>query len=249
MFIIFCLKLWGKAVDNKLGQLLLTLSEHDQRICQFTNRQKELNDRRNSLEREIAELRTVIEENEGQYREVASRQALEDHRLKEEQARIVERRKQLTAIGGAKVAKMMEREIDIAGKAVQTLEDEAMKVMEEAERLNKVVTEAKEKLETLSATLTSETPQIESELNSINGELSGARTEREALYNTLEPRLQRLYHRVQGRYPASPVAHASKASCRACFRSLPQQTYNQIMAGYYLIQCPGCARILVYTEE
>ena len=236
-------------MDSKLGQLLLTLSEKDEKICALNNRKREITVRRHELQSEIASLRAELGGKEAAYNEVASRQALEEHRLKDEQAKIVERRKQLMAIGGAKVAKMMEREIEIATRSVQSLEEAAMKVMEEGDQLNKVVTEIKEKLQSLETTLNEETPGAETELKSMDSELSGLTSERDGLFKQLEPRLQRLYKRVQGRYPGSPVAMASKSSCRACFRALPAQTYNQILAGYYLIQCPGCARILVYTED
>ena len=236
-------------MDNKLGQHLLSLSQRDSRICQLHYRQKELLARRSSLQEEVAALRVELTEKEAASCDVAARQALEDHRLKEEQAKIVERRKQLAAIGGAKVAKMMEREIDIAAKAIQSLEEAAIKVMEEAEVLNKEVTLLREQLEASEKALAEETPAADQELSSIENDLRIVNSERDGMFRELEPRLQRLYQRVQGRYPGSPVALASKSSCRACFRALPQQTYNQIMAGYYLIQCPGCARILIYTDE
>ena len=54
--------------------------------------------------------------------------------------------------------------------------------------------------------------------------------------------------RVNTRYPGEAVAAANKGSCRSCFRALPAQTYNQVLAGNILIQCPGCSRILVYQE-
>ena len=69
------------------------------------------------------------------HREGASRQALEEHRLKDEEKKIVDRRKQLSAIGGAKSAKLMERELDIATRVLQTMEQNAVQTLEEVDRL------------------------------------------------------------------------------------------------------------------
>jgi len=61
----------------------------------------------------------------------------------------------------------------------------------------------------------------------------------------LEAGTLRLYERVRAKYPAQPVAVADNGSCSACFRSLPPQLFNEVLQGEKILQCPGCARILV----
>lgn len=236
-------------MDEKLGKHLLELSEKDSKICNLGNEQRAIISRRDSLQSELEALRNELIVKEAALTDATARQSIEDHRLKEEQAKIVERRKQIAVMSGAKVAKVMEREVEIAARSVQSLEEALAKAVAEVEGITKSASELKEKVAQTEQTIAAEEPEMAKRLAEIEGSLKSIRVERDKSFAELEPRLQRLYKRVQGRYPGSPVAVASKSSCRACYRALPQQTYNQIMAGYYLIQCPGCARILVYVPD
>ena len=94
-----------------------------------------------------------------------------------------------------------------------------------------------------------EHPEMEKELKVLNKEISGFDKKKDKQLDNLEDRIRNLYLRVQTRYQADPVALAAKNSCRSCYRALPHQTYNQVLAGNMLMQCPGCSRILVHTGE
>src|SRR5690606_2844886 len=116
---------------------------------------------------------------EAAQRDTQSRQSLEEHRLKEEQEKIIERRKQLTAIGGAKVAKMVEREIDIASRSMEAMEGAALIAVEEADRVQSALTEIKTKLDAVQQEFESALPQLETDLNQIKDKIVELTEERE----------------------------------------------------------------------
>jgi predicted nucleic acid-binding Zn-ribbon protein len=234
---------------NKEAEILLSLSKTDKELVGYLTRKEELVNRKESITSDLAQSRQELEALEADLKQGASRQALEEHRLRDEQQKIMDRRKQLTAIGGAKVAKMVEREIDIASRTLESMEENALRAVEEVDALNNRIEELRSQVAELEEQLSSQGPEMDTELEEIEGRIGELSAERSGKFDDLEPRLRHLYNRVQGRYPDSPVAKAMKVSCRSCFRALPNQTYNQILAGNSLIQCPGCQRILVYVGE
>lgn len=228
--------------------MLLLLSAADQKIVVLSHQRGEIEGRRTHFQNEIKRFRQLVEEKTVRHQEAIQRQTSEEHRLKEEEKKIVERRKQLTAMGGAKAAKLVEREIDIATKALQTLEDRLLRAIEEADKIEGELGRHKSELETVQAQFEAESSSSEENFNAIVSQIAALEAERKEVIDQLEDRYRDLYLRLRGKYPAGSVAVAEGGSCRSCFRSLPNQTFNQVLAGTMLIQCPGCSRILVATD-
>ena len=88
----------------------------------------------------------------------------------------------------------------------------------------------------------------QSEIGSLEKDSTTLEKKREKLLAALNPSLQDSYEKVARRYPASVVAVATKHSCQVCNRHLPDQLYNTLQGDSYVLQCPGCSRILVYKE-
>lgn len=234
---------------NKVAETLLSLSETDKEFVSFLARKNDLISRKERIVTDLAESQKELAVLEVELKQGVAHQAAEEHKLRDEQQKIMERRKQLNTIGGAKVAKMVEREIDIASRSLESMEQTTMKAIEEVDALTGRVESLRSQVQELEEERTTRIPEIEQELQEVEGRIVELAGERKGKFDDLEPRLKNLYNRVQGRYPGTPVSMAKKCSCRACFRALPNQTYNQILAGNSLIQCPGCQRILVYMGE
>lgn len=235
--------------NSSVSQKLLALSQVDAGILGHTQRRTQLQERREMLSGELEEQRKGLATLEEEKKLAQARQAEEEQRLRDENEKIVQRRKQLTALGGAKAARLVEREIDIASRTLQAMEQRQLKILEELEDFDRNIKERGEIIEKLHHELHEGHSAYETQLVEIEKELASLQEERQVLVTGLEERLLQLYNRVKSRYPTEPVAVAANGSCRSCFRALPPQTYNQILAGNFSIQCPGCSRILVYLPE
>lgn len=234
--------------DN-VSKILFSLSETDASVREQTLRRDAIENERHQLSAELTTTRDRLEEVLGLFKEAESRRALEEHRLGEEEQRIIERRRQLTALGGAKSAKLVEREIDIATRSLESLEKSVMEAVEASEKLAQNKAALETKFEDLQHKFESLMASAEKELTEISAKLLDLEKEQETLGSKLDDRLKNLYRKVNRRYPGEAVAVAKDGSCRSCFRALPAQLYNQVMAGNRLLQCPGCSRILVYGES
>jgi uncharacterized protein len=236
-------------VKDSVSKILFSLSETDRDIQALTTRRNEIESQRKGLYGELSMLKGRVVEIEGAYREAESRRVLEEHRLKDEEQKISERRRQLTALGVMKNAKLVEREIDIASRALETMQKGVLEATESASNLLTDLDGLKGKLEKIQNDFEQNTQETEKTLEEINLKLTQQTQEHETLIAQLDERLKNLYKKVNARYPGEAVALAKSGSCRSCYRALPAQLYNQIIAGNRLIQCPGCSRILVYGEN
>ena len=231
------------------NKILFELSEKDHQIVVLHSKRSELEESRERFVGELSEAKEMLSRLEQELEESSARQSMDEGRLKDEEARIIDRRKQLTGIGGAKAAKLVEREIDIAAKSMEALESRVLDSVGEVERLESQVAELREKVEEMEAQFEEEEPGRQKDLKGIDKEVGSLSTSRDKVINKLDARLKALYVRVSSRYPGDAVAVAKAGACRSCYRALPPQTYNQVMAGNSLLQCPGCSRILVFGGE
>lgn len=232
-------------MDSNTSKVLLALSETDTKFAVAETRRREIQKTIAQFQTDLKTRREQLSSSEAALKDGKLRHSLEEHRLKDEETKIVERRRQLTDLGGAKSGKFMERELDIATRSLGMLEENLKRAAEESLRLEDSVQSMRTELESLEAKFENESKEWEAEFGLLDSQISELGAERERLAQELEARIRSLYMRVRGRYPAGAVAQAVSGSCRSCFRSLPPQTFNQIIAGSALIQCPGCSRILV----
>jgi len=233
-------------VSTKFSEQLLLLSQTDFKIHAINTKKSDLEFQNKLLAEELSERRKRLSDLESAHKEGTLKQVLEEHRLRDEQHKITERRKQLGSIMGAKGAKLIEREIDISSRAVKLVEERAMRALEAVDDIQKDLQELKSSVEAMEEEVEKKTSENQEVISTLTDELKGLEKERDGLLKKLEDKVRNLYRRVQGRYPGQAVAEVKNQSCRSCFRALPPQTYNQILAGSALVQCPGCNRILAY---
>lgn len=233
---------------NEVSSVLVALSQLDSEISDLEAKDKTIHNEQLKFEKDCQQLEQSVAQLSAQHAASLEKQSVEEAQLKEEQRKIVERRKQLTALGGSRSAKLLEREVDVAGRAIMLRESRVVGMLEELEKLEKRRLEAQMQLElkvkekeTLAATWS----EMRSALRQQLAEKSGTR---ETQLAQLSPQIKQTYLRISSRYPGTAVAKAEAGCCQCCFRSLPAQVFNNVIAGRELIQCPGCSRILVANE-
>ncbi|MCC6221338.1 MAG: hypothetical protein IT291_08880 [Deltaproteobacteria bacterium] len=236
-------------MTKKASEQLLSLAETDAKLVKLRNQEGELVDKRKLFSQEIQHRRARLAECEAAVREGSLKQVMDEHRLRDEHEKIINRRKQLVSLGGAKLAKVLEREIDVANRALGVLEENAIKALEQVDVLEAQLGEFRQSLEKLEVQFEADSVETEKVLEEVANTRAEVEKDREKLVLSIEERLVALYDKVSSRYPGDAVSVASSGSCRSCFRALPPQTYNQVLAGNSLIQCPGCKRILVHPAS
>lgn len=228
---------------------LLALSDADREIVLLSNRKADTEAGLKSRQSAISQEKQRLVLLDKAHSERAQRQTAHESKLREAEKRVVERRKQLNDMGGAKAAKNLEREIDASTKFISGLEEELLKLMDDAEKAKAVADTQRALIERLEGELAGELEKAKTILTEVEEKLSGHVATRDALAAETESVSLRLYDRVRTKYPVGAVAIAENCSCLGCFRSLPPQLFNLVLAGGTLQQCPSCHRILVLRVE
>ncbi len=230
------------------SRLLVGLSATDATLLDRVTERKAIDERRASELGAIEQLRVASAAIEAQRKDTTQKQDEEQTRLREEERRIVERRKQLMALGGTRAAKLLEREIDIASRTIQGIEQKVMQLLNEVEAIEAKVASMRKDIDDKQLSFEDSLPGMEKRTAELDADIKSLQAARDKTFEALDERVRGLYLRVHARYPGAAVARAASSSCRACYRALPAQTFNQVLAGNALIQCPGCSRILVSAE-
>lgn len=236
-------------MGKKDTENLLKLRDVDGQIQRLSVEKKQILGEREQLGSELHTSRKRVTELEAAHKDGRLQQVMEEHRLRDEQEKIINRRKQLSALGGVKAAKLVEREIDVAARTLQQMEERAIKALEEVDQLENQLQGMRKSLEQLELNFENRNKEIEERVLELDKSLNSLQSQREKFVSQIEERLVRLYNRVRGRHPGDAVAVAKEGACLSCHRALPSQTFNQILAGSTLIQCPGCSRIMIAADE
>lgn len=232
-------------MDVATQKLLLQVSEFDKQIVLLNNERQNLEEKRRGQLEQLKQERERLKALEGKHASQSKLQSDSEERLRAEEKRIVERRKQLSVMGGVKSAKLAERELDIAARAMQSMEEQTLRMMQEAESTASELAALRESLSALEQKLESDTGTFEASVTAIVEKISEWNSERQAVAESLDTAIVRLYDRIRTRYPVGAVSEVENGSCSGCFRALPPQLVNQILAAAGLMQCPSCSRILV----
>src|SRR5262249_15802950 len=144
---------------------LLSLSDTDKKITTLATEKNNLINNRKTFSENLADKKQRLGAYEAAHKQGTLKQVLEEHRLRDEEQKIVERRKQLTTMGGGKGGKLVEREIDVSSRSLQMMEERAMKALEEVDQLEGKLQELRTNLEQLET-------QFENESQGYDGKVS-----------------------------------------------------------------------------
>lgn len=236
-------------MSTKISQTLVSVSEIDKKLHGLVLEKAGIENKRDTEQSKINEVKSSLVAVEEELQAQNEQKAEEESRLKGEEERISEERKKLTSLAGAKQAKFIERQIDVGGKRLQAIEEKVLRVVDKVEGLESKLYAIREHLAEIEGQFNADNPEDEKVLAKLQKEIDSLSGDRDKGISKLDSRLQSLYRRISGRYPGAAIAVAKNGACRSCFRFLPAQTYNQLLAGNVNIQCPGCGRILIKSPD
>ncbi len=168
--------------------------------------------------------------------------------MSSEQKKIIERRKQINDLGGAKSAKLIEREVDVASRSLQEKEEKALVIMEQLEELKKKAEVDKKQLDDLQLNFEKEASEFSQTMEDFKQRAVTLQERRANALAKVDEKNKTLYQRINVKYPADPVSTIVKGMCGICYKSVPAQQVNQLMTGA-IMQCSGCSRILINPIE
>lgn len=166
--------------------------------------------------------------------------------LQEESKKATEKRMRMNRIKNIKELQALQREIDQIKLGNSQLEEELIKLLEEAEAYASALRAKEEELKQLEATWREKQGEIEAQVAGIERAVAEASALRQAITTRLNRELIERYELIFSRRGGMAVVTVSDGICQGCYMNIPPQLWNEIIKSEKLILCPSCHRILYY---
>lgn len=130
------------------------------------------------------------------------------------------------------------------------LEEKALALIEETERLEALLARRVEEAAAKRAELAGFRARVDRELEEAERRLAEAEARREGLVRSTAAGLVDLYDRIRQRKPDGvAVVEVERDACSGCQTRLPPQRINELMRSQEVVRCEGCGRILVWASR
>ena len=164
--------------------------------------------------------------------------------LQEESKKATEKRMRMNRIKNIKELQALQREIDQIKLGNSQLEEELIKLLEEAESYASALRAKEEELKQLEAAWREKQGEIEAQVAGIERAVAEASALRQAIATRLNRELIERYELIFSRRGGMAVVTVSDGICQGCYMNIPPQLWNEIIRSEKLILCPSCHRIL-----
>lgn len=164
--------------------------------------------------------------------------------LQEESKKATEKRMRMNRIKNIKELQALQREIDQIKLGNSQLEEELIKLLEEAEAYASALRAKEEELKQLEAAWREKQGEIEAQVAGIERAVAEASALRQAIATQLNRELIERYELIFSRRGGMAVVTVSDGICQGCYMNIPPQLWNEIIKSEKLILCPSCHRIL-----
>lgn len=189
-------------------------------------------------------------------REAQSQAGVQDVDLKVRDAHIEKLREQQQITQNNREYQALLVEINTAKVDRNKVEDEAIKLLEQVERLNKEQAELNTQLEGEQNRLKEMRTLIHDRIAALQSEIDALRPKREQAAAEVPAKLRDVFERMADRYDGEALAAIAKPDrrreeyvCTSCNMELVPDVYNKLHSRDELVFCPSCRRILYIPED
>ena len=236
------------ALNTELSQLIslqhldIEIKRLNHEIASVPERQQELERRFADSVREFLDLKQQLRDAENEKRRLEAELELEQQKhqkFKNDLMKATNEKEYTTAV----------REIDVARKAVGSLETEILKLMERTETLEKQVKQRSPEIDSRRIEIDDQLSRWSEAAVSDQQRLEHLLPQRIRLIEGLSPDARGNYERLSKMRSGFALAEARDYSCQACRMKIRPQVFNDIRRGETIITCESCGRILYFRAE
>lgn len=203
--------------DTRRAEIEQEFDQHASSIREVQNRRDTLQSERADLEKQIAENKTYLERAERNLKHAQNQKEYE------------------TAM----------RETDALQKQIAAFENLIVEKMSAGEEVDKELESRADEINSHDAKRNEAIGAFDAEVQAAQAELRTEEAKREEVFKTLPANLASVYNRlVQRSRDGIAVAEVVNGSCSACFMSLRPQMALEVKRGDKIITCESCTRIL-----
>ncbi|HMO02007.1 MAG TPA: C4-type zinc ribbon domain-containing protein [Oligoflexia bacterium] len=234
-------------VPNLLKEIY-NLSQIDSQIARIRNERLQFEQKAKNIADALAKLQTEFNSQTTILKEKKFTYQKEEHRIRDEDAKLIARRKATSTLGNYKLQEAANKEIEHAARQLKLQEEQLIKSLLQIDELEKQTAATETKL----IALKTQNNQIASEqqdtLTNLNQREQQCLAKRNQLASNIDQKLLQIYERVREKIDFNPVVSLNNNACTICFMKISPQNMMLITKGDQLVKCSGCGRILISAE-
>ena len=222
-----------QAVDVQILDLAKSGEGHPKRLAELEG---QLGQARSAADAERARL----DDNERQRDDLEERIKQEKDKVRKWEARLVEMRttREYTALS---------REVDIAKKSNQNMQEEMLALMQTGEDIEKALIARREEFKAKEAAIATEMKDLRDKMAAIQKGVKELEEKRTVEAKNVDGSLLRKYDAIRAKRGVALVA-VIQGTCQGCHINIPPQLYNTVVQLKSIETCPRCNRILYVPE-
>ncbi|MGC8926306.1 MAG: zinc ribbon domain-containing protein [Myxococcota bacterium] len=229
-------------------KLLRNIQKIDVEIYKYKNELNLLNRKRettleelSTIEQSIAKKNEKIKELETRKNKIEEEIKVEKTNLKKWEARFNESRNSREGIA-------LMHEIEVLKKALDEMEDEVLKILEEMDSFKRLITEEEKQLNIIKERLAKDEEELNTRAKDINANIDKLTEERKKQLGGIKPEILNEYDRIKERRNGLAIVPIVNGTCAGCHMGIPPQLFTKVYAAISIETCPSCQRI-IYIEE
>ena len=231
---------------NQTLEQLIKMQEIDHRLLEIKDF---MGDLPLTVETQGKELATMESENEGKQNriiEIEKEMRHYEREIEDMNAHMEKYKDQLYLVKSNKEYDSLNHEIDHMKTKISESETQLLNLIEENETLEETVKLNMGKMESITASLSSNKIELKSAMEETQQEQEELEKTRSNLYREIEPIKLNVYERIrQNREGPGMVSIIGKA-CGGCYSQLPPQMVIEIKKSVDIITCPNCSIMLFW---
>jgi predicted nucleic acid-binding Zn-ribbon protein len=198
-------------------------------------------------EKRLADVREALDAERGALEEADQRRRAKEGQLQDVEAQRTKFQGQTALVKTNQEYTALLHEIDGATARIAQLEDEILEAMEFVESTRAHVAQAEEEQDRIESETESRVAELKGQLAEVEVEIGVRAAEEQERLARLDPRTRGVFERVR-KAKGSGMARIRERVCSSCFRDVPFETINRILAGE-THSCGNCNRVLVVIED
>ncbi|MBI3315774.1 MAG: hypothetical protein HYZ87_02205 [Candidatus Omnitrophica bacterium] len=231
---------------NEQIKILLELQKIDAEIYRDKKELAKVPELQKKLEADFEKKKSRLRSAEEQSKALQLKQKQKEGDLQTKEEKIKKLQGQLYQLKSNKEYTAMDLEIKGLKADDSLLEEEILRLLDEADQAKTAFTKEKDLLAAEEKKMKNDLAALDQEAEGIRARLAEAEEKRKAFTPNLDPKLITQYERVLKTRDGLAVVPVKNNSCGGCHLGLPPQVVHEVRLQEKLMTCEDCARILYW---
>lgn len=224
---------------------LIELQRADSNLRRLKNLIDTAEERRASIEQKFEEHAFSIREVQNRHSDLKATRATLEKNIAEHKTMLERAERNLKHAQNQREYESAMRETEILQKQIGTFESETVEAMDAIETVEKELEERADEINSLDGERAAAMAEFDKELAEAKAEFAQQTAARKTTFDLLPANLAAVYDRlVQRSRDGVAVAEVVNESCSACYMRLRPQVFMNVRKGAEIVTCESCSRIL-----